>query len=109
MGFEHAWLLVDCPHPIRKMLHEACASARIDVAARLWPGHLSAGMEHVTLPSGEVEQHRLADYADLVELGEDEELTFGPFSIACHKTLHAVPTTALRIRAGDRCLGFSRR
>ena len=31
----------------------------------------------------------------------------GPFSIECRRTIHGVPTTAFRIRAGGRTFGFS--
>ncbi|HLM42348.1 MAG TPA: ribonuclease Z, partial [Myxococcaceae bacterium] len=32
---------------------------------------------------------------------------FGPFSIECRRTYHHLPTTALRIRAAGRSLGYS--
>jgi ribonuclease BN (tRNA processing enzyme) len=152
VGFEGEWLLIDCPHPIRKMLHEACSTAgwkldldavrsvvlthlhadhcsgvegflyfhhfalqskptliaHPDVAARLWSGHLAAGMDAVMdTKDMSVQPHTLEDFASLLPISDEREVTVGPFSIACRKTLHTVPTTALRIRAGDRCLGYS--
>lgn len=151
VGFESSWVLVDCPHPIRKMLHEASSSAGIDldlnaidgvilthlhadhcsgvegflyfnhfalnrrpfiathpeVGARLWPAHLAGGMDSVMLRDGSIESKSLSDFARLVELSDDGEVNVGPFRVACRKTHHAVPTTALRIRAGGRCLGYS--
>ena len=34
-------------------------------------------------------------------------MTLGPFTVECRRTIHHSPTTALRIRAGGRCLGYS--
>ena len=152
VGFEDEWIVIDCPHPQRKMLHEASASAGFDldwdilkavvlthlhadhcsgvesylyycrhrlrtkpvliahddVSARLWSGHLSAGMGRVeTLENGTERSRSLDDFATLLSIPGEGELEFGSFSIACRKTLHTVPTTALRIRAGGRCLGYS--
>lgn len=145
VGFEGEWLLIDCPHPIRKMLCEAASTAGMkldldavkavvlthlhadhcsgvegllyfnhfalqrrvkliaheDVSSRLWSGHLAAGMDTVTeSATGTVRARSLDDFASLVALPDEGELTFGPFSISCRKTQHSVPTTALRIRAG---------
>ena len=79
-----------------------------EVAKRLWEGHLAAGMECLM----DVEHHHLhaktlADYFDVTALDENAPLTFGPFEIECRRTIHHVPTTALRIRAGGRTLGYS--
>jgi len=149
---EGTWLLVDCPHPIRKMLHEAALQASTpldlgdvhgvilthlhadhssglegylyftyfalrrkgviithpDVATRLWHNHLAAGMDSMMVVPGQPNEPRtLSDYADLIDLQEDQAVQVGPFSIEVRKTIHTVPTTALRIRAGDRCLGYS--
>lgn len=150
VGCDGAWLLVDCPHPIRKMMFEAAATAGLeidldrvdavvlthlhadhcsgvegllyfnhfalqrkptlvahpDVAARLWSGHLAAGMETTTVDDA-VQLHTLSDYASVMELPDEGELQMGPFAIGCRKTIHPVPTTALRIRAGGRSLGYS--
>jgi ribonuclease BN (tRNA processing enzyme) len=147
-----AWLLVDCPHPIRKILHESGQAAGVPldvgnfsavaithlhadhcsglegflyfasfvlqqrplvlthphVAARLWSGHLAAGMEQL-MPSADArpERKQIGDYTDLSLLSTERAVTVGPFSIECHLTVHHIPTTALRIRAGGRCLGIS--
>jgi ribonuclease BN (tRNA processing enzyme) len=149
---EGAWLLIDCPHPIRKMLREASGRAgfALDadalagvvlthlhadhssgleglgyfsyfvlhrrlallahpaVAKRLWEGHLAAGMEQL-MPAADAapEPHRFEDYFDHRALDEQRPVTFGPFQIECRRTIHHVPTTALRIRAGGRTLGYS--
>ncbi len=140
-------LLIDCPHPIRKILREHAAldvgdidaivlthlhadhasglegfgyfshfllgrRARLvvhpSVSARLWDGHLAAGMEQL-LPVGadHAETMRLEDYFDVVPLDFAKPTELGPFSIECRPTIHHVPTTALRIRAGGRCLSHS--
>ncbi len=145
-------LLVDCPHPIRKMMREASLSAGVeldadrvsglvlthlhadhssgveglgyfsffvlkrklqmlahpDVAHRLWDGHLAAGMEDlIRKPGGEPQRHGFEDYFDYRPLSTETAVRFGPFNIECRRTYHHVPTTALRIRAGGRSLGYS--
>lgn len=139
-------LLVDCPHPIRKMLREADLdigdlhavavthlhadhSSGLEgfgyfsyfalkrkahlvmhpaVSARLWSGHLAAGMEHLMHAAGETpREHTFDDYFDLVALDEQKPVLVGPFSIECRRTIHHIPTTALRITAGGRTLGIS--
>jgi ribonuclease BN (tRNA processing enzyme) len=147
-----AWLLVDCPHPIRKIVREgstaagapfdldrvaavalthlhadhssgleglgyfahfalggrAKLAAHPSVTARLWEGHLAAGMEQLLPAVGaEPRAMTLADYFDLVPLDEARPVTIGPFTLECRLTIHHVPTTALRIRAGGRVLGYS--
>lgn len=145
-------LLIDCPHPIRKILREAGEACGADldldgvdavvlthlhadhasglegygyfshfvlqrraklvvhpaVAHRLWDGHLAAGMECLMDPA----DHRVHgktrdDYFEIVEMSESAPVEIGPFSIACRRTVHHVPTTALRIAAGGRSLGYS--
>jgi ribonuclease BN (tRNA processing enzyme) len=141
------WLLVDCPHPIRKMLHDARAGVELgdvlavalthlhadhasglegygyfsffvhqrparviahrDVRARLWDGHLAAGMEQLLRATGEITRHEFEDWFAWTEIAEDAPVVIGPFTIECRKTIHHIPTTAFRIRAGGRCLGYS--
>lgn len=146
------WLLIDCPHPIRKMLAEADAAAafaldipKIDavvlthlhgdhasglegygffhhfalgtrakviahpsVTKRLWPDHLSAGMDRLLDDSGRGTREMAAeDYFEPVALSPSEALAFGPFRLECRMTVHHVPTTALRISAFGRTLAFS--
>lgn len=138
-------LLVDCPHPIRKVLRESAdldvgdfdavvvthlhadhasglegfgyfshfvlgRKARLvthpDVLARLWDGHLSAGMERlIDARAHQPRDMHLHDYFDATPLAGPT--TIGPFTIEPRLTIHHVPTTALRIRAGGRTLGYS--
>jgi ribonuclease BN (tRNA processing enzyme) len=145
-------LLIDCPHPIRKMMREASASSGIPldvdrvagvalthlhadhssgleglgyfsffllhqkmsllahpaVAQRLWEGHLAAGMECLIEKQGEPPRPKhFEDYFVHTPLSTEAAVRFGPFSIECRTTYHHLPTTALRIRAGGRCLGYS--
>jgi ribonuclease BN (tRNA processing enzyme) len=145
-------LLVDCPHPILKMLREAreatglaLSADRIhavvlthlhadhasgleglayfsffvlqrrlrlvvhpDVLARLWDGHLAAGMEQLLPALGApFERKRLEDYFEVIPLRDDAPVAVGPFAITCRKTIHHIPTTALRLQAGEVSLGVS--
>ena len=151
-GVGDAWLLIDCPHPVRKMLREGSHAAGIpldldrisgvalshlhadhcsgmedygyysfyvlgrrarvlahpEVSAKLWDGMLSAGMGETRPHPGEAPVRRtLDDFFDLIPLSESGPVQFGPFAIECRPTIHPVPTTAFRIRAGGRTLGFS--
>jgi ribonuclease BN (tRNA processing enzyme) len=143
-------LLVDCPHPIRKMLNEAGAARGVDVGdidgvllthlhadhcsglegfgyfarfvlqkkarlwahpsvlERLWDGHLAAGMEALLAPGAPAPHAmQLGDYFEIEELRLDASVEIGPFTVSARPTIHHVPTTALRIAAGGRELGYS--
>ena len=147
-----ALLLIDCPHPIRKMMREASLGAGIpldigsfeavcvthlhadhssglegygyfsffalrrraalyalpQVSEHLWRGHLEAGMGQLMPREGVApEPKELADYFDVRPLREEGVVSIGPFSVECRRTIHHIPTTALRIRAGGRCLAYS--
>jgi ribonuclease BN (tRNA processing enzyme) len=148
VGADGVWLLVDCPHPIRKILRESGSGldvgdvaavvlthlhadhasgleglgyfshfvlrrrvrllAHADVLREAWDGHLAAGMRQIMEPEQfTVSSRRLEDYFDVTSLGEERAVTLGPFAIECRRTVHHVPTTAVRIRAGGRALGYS--
>ncbi len=82
--------------------------AHPDVAARLWDGHLAAGMERLMPAPGEPPAPRgFDDYFELTPLSEAAPVRVGPFAIECRRTIHHIPTTALRVRAGGRSLGLS--
>jgi ribonuclease BN (tRNA processing enzyme) len=146
------WLLIDCPHPIQKMLREASLGAGISlspfeisgvvlthlhadhasgleglgyfsyfycqkrlpllvhprVAARLWEGHLAAGMEQLLPKVGaEFVEKSLDEYFEVIPLSEERAVSFGPFSIESRFTIHHIPTTAVRIQAEGATLGHS--
>lgn len=146
------WLLVDCPHPIRKVLREGSleSGAGLDVGSfeaviithihgdhcsgleglglysyfaldrrvmlamhpessrRLWDGRLAGGMESIADTStwGPVPR-AFGDYFDITSLDERRPVNLGPFTVECRRTLHHVPTYALRIHADGRTLGVS--
>jgi ribonuclease BN (tRNA processing enzyme) len=149
---EGAWLLIDCPHPIRKVLREGGAAAgvpldvdrftavvlthlhadhssglegmgfyaryrlnrRLPVFAhpaaseRLWQGHLAAAMEWAVLDAGAAPvRRRFDEFFDLQPLDETRPVQIGPFAVECRRTRHSIPTTALRVWAAGRCLGYS--
>lgn len=142
------WLLVDCPHPIRKMMREAEVAldvsdmdavlvthlhgdhvsglegfaffnhfvlrrkvallAHPDVVEPLWSGHLAASMRDLITPDGcAMPPKGELDYFEHHPLRFEAPICFGPFTIECRRTIHHIPTTALRIRAGGRTLGYS--
>ena len=146
------WLLLDCPHPIHKVIKEAADAAGIPltaedlsglllthlhadhasgieglafkthfyygrklsilchsrVADRLWDNHLAAGMDRL-LPDAISSPlpKSLDDFITLHLLDDTRPVRFGPFTIECRRTIHHVPTFALRITAGRRTLGWS--
>lgn len=149
---EGAWLLIDCPHPIRKILRESSHRAGLDLdvgdfagvvvthlhadhasgleglgyfgffalgrklpllihpaaGERLWEGCLAAGMERLLPAVGEpADEKELGDYFERRDLDTKQSVTLGPFTIECRRTIHHIPTTALRIRAGGRTLSYS--
>ncbi len=146
------WLLIDCPHPIRKMMAEASGAADVsldvgdlqgvvvthlhadhssgleglgyfahfvlrrrlpllahpDVLARLWDGHLAAGMEQLLPAVGApFRSMTLEDYFDPRPLDPAGAVRLGPFEVACRTTIHHIPTTALRVTVAGRTLGHS--
>ena len=148
---ERTALLVDCPHPIRKMLHEGSRKsglidlshidavvlthlhadhasgiegyafyskyilgrrARIithpEVSKQLWNGHLCGSMQHVQDIEGNmIETRSMEDFIELEDLSESSALAVGPFQIECRKTIHHIPTTAVRISSYGRSLAYS--
>jgi ribonuclease BN (tRNA processing enzyme) len=146
------WLLLDCPHPIHKVIKEASDASGIpltaeslsglllthlhadhasgieglafkthfyyrrklpilchpEVAERLWDNHLAGGMDRL-LPSADSPPlpKALEDYISIHPLDESAALLYGPFSIECRRTIHHVPTYAMRVTAAGRTLGWS--
>jgi ribonuclease BN (tRNA processing enzyme) len=149
---EGQWLLIDCPHPIRKIFREGTRAAGValdvdrigalvlthlhgdhasgveglafyfhymlgrklpvithpDIAADLWTKHLSGGMEWSVQEVDRPPVHRTPDdFLDIIPLEEKQTVLQGPFSLSCRKTIHNIPTIALRIGAVGRTLGCS--
>jgi ribonuclease BN (tRNA processing enzyme) len=154
LGVDDHWLLIDCPHPLRKMLREGSIAGGLakpldidhltaaavthlhadhccgledfgyycffalgrrakvlmhpEASARLWDGLLAAGMEVLQAgPDAPIVRKNLDEYFELIDLDTTRPVECGPFAIECRRTIHAVPTFALRIKAGGRVLGFS--
>jgi len=139
-------LLIDCPHPIRRVLGDggldvddvlAVALTHLhadhasglegfgffshfvlgrraqllchpEVLADLWPGHLRGGMRQlIDAEHHRPHAHELADFFDVTEVTEDHAVQVGPFHVEVRRTIHHIPTFALRITAGGRQLGWS--
>ncbi len=147
LQFEESYLLIDCPHPIRKIITEASENqldidsvdavalthlhadhssglegfayykkffnqgkkptliAHPDVLEFLWKGKLLASMGYPKRPDSK--ERTLEDFFQVVELDENNSVTYGPFSIQCHKTKHPIPTTSFKISAGNKTLAYS--
>lgn len=140
-------LLIDCPHPIRKVLAESAPGIDLPdldavvlthlhgdhcsgleglgffshfvlqrpmpllawkgVSNRLWE-RLGPGMDCLKAdPDAPPTPMALDDYFTLHPLSLSEPVQFGPFTIEARPTKHHVPTTALRISAEGRTLGYS--
>jgi len=140
-------LLVDCPHPIRRVMADAgglvdvgdldglvvthnhadhvsgvepllffahfVLQRRLPVLAHpevlhdLWEHHLKAGMHELLAPDGSRRRLAFDDVAIPTPLSEDAPTDFAGFSIAIRRTIHHVPTFALRIDDGAASLGWS--
>jgi ribonuclease BN (tRNA processing enzyme) len=139
-------LLIDCPHPIRKILRESAQLDVGDISAvalthlhadhvsglegmayfayyvvrrklqllahpsvveRLWDGHLAGSMEQLLFEDGRRERKRFEDFFDWTELSTERPVTVGAFTVEARPTIHHIPTTAFRVRAGGRTLGYS--
>lgn len=152
LGAGDAWLLVDCPHPVRKMLREASAAAGLSldlgdvagvalshlhadhasgmedfmffnryalgrrarllaveaVADGLWAGLLAGCLDPGRDDPGRpVAPPRLDEFLEWTPLETGRAVEIGPFSVECRFTKHMIPTTAFRISALGRTLGFS--
>ncbi|MCS7046592.1 MAG: MBL fold metallo-hydrolase [Gemmataceae bacterium] len=149
---EGRWLLVDCPHPILKMMREAsqaagvrCDAAHLEAvvlthlhgdhvsglemlayyyrfvlerplivythaaaAERLWHGVLAGSMEWVVEAAGAPPRRRsLDEFVDLRLVSESGPVAIGPFAVYTRPTIHSVPTIAVKLAAGGRCLSYS--
>jgi ribonuclease BN (tRNA processing enzyme) len=82
--------------------------AHPEVAADLWPRCLAGSMEWSRRePGGAPVQRRPDELYELVLLSEDKNLSEGSFMVRCRKTLHSIPTVALRFEGPGSSLGYS--
>jgi ribonuclease BN (tRNA processing enzyme) len=77
-----------------------------EVLADLWETRLKGGMSRLLATSGEVLTLRLDDYAHVVPLGPGAN-RIGALDLEWRKTIHHVPTSAIRVRSGAKTLGYS--
>jgi len=77
-----------------------------DVLAGLWDTRLRGGMDTLMDAEGAFHPMRLEDYADVVPLG-DAKTAIGDLELEWRRTIHHVPTSALRVRAGGASFGYS--
>ena len=84
--------------PVTLLAHE-------DVLHDIWPWHLKGTMAPMCDPPDE--QRTFQDFFTPVMIREETQNIFGPFQIECRRTLHHVPTFAMRISAGDKTFGYS--
>lgn len=140
-------LLIDCPHPIRRVMADArvgldvghlaglvvthCHADHVsgvepllffahfvlrrklpvlahpEVLHDLWHHHLKAGMQELLGPDGSRRSLSFEDVAIPVPLSETVPTTFEGFTLELRRTIHHVPTFALRIDDGRARLGWS--
>lgn len=77
-----------------------------EVFAGLWDARLRGGMDTLMHPDGSRSSLELADYANIAPLAPGVT-RLGPIELEWRRTIHHIPTSALRMRVGDRVLGYS--
>ncbi len=77
-----------------------------EVQEVLWDARLRASMGSI-FDGAQMREKVLCDYFEILPLRWDEENIIGPFHIRLRRTIHHVPTCALRVRAADRTFGYS--
>ncbi|MBN2530619.1 MAG: MBL fold metallo-hydrolase [Deltaproteobacteria bacterium] len=149
LSYEGSSIIIDCAHPIRKIMREASSTSGCDISVDnldgvvithlhadhaggleglgfygyfrknrvlpllahkdvlwdIWPWHLKGTMAPVCDPPDE--QRTFEDFFTPVILNEQTNTPFGPFRIACRRTVHHIPTYALKITAGQKVFGYS--
>lgn len=79
-----------------------------EVLAGLWETRLRGGMDTLMdTPGGPTRALTLEDYAEVEPLAASGETTIGDLSIAWRPTIHHIPTSAIRVRAGGHSFGYS--
>lgn len=76
------------------------------VLAELWSSRLKGGMDTLMDAHGARTALSLEDYAEVHPLG-DHATACGGLRIEWRPTIHHIPTSALRLSAGGRTLGYS--
>jgi ribonuclease BN (tRNA processing enzyme) len=77
-----------------------------EVLAGLWDTRLRGGMDTLMLPDGTFNKLELTDYANIQPI--DPGVThIGPLALEWRRTIHHIPTSAVRLRVGPRSFGYS--
>ncbi|MFT3765843.1 MAG: MBL fold metallo-hydrolase [Minicystis sp.] len=78
-----------------------------EVLAGLWDTRLKGGMDTLMdTPGGATRSLTLDDYADVQPLGPGET-SIGDLSLVWRPTIHHIPTSAIRVRAGRATFAYS--
>jgi ribonuclease BN (tRNA processing enzyme) len=77
-----------------------------EVLEHLWDQRLRGGMEWLMDKQQRFTRMSLDDYCDVHPL-EGERARVGPFELEWRRTIHHVPTSALRVRAGGERIAYS--
>jgi len=77
-----------------------------EVLSELWETRLKGAMSRLLEPSGKVHELTLEDYAHLVPLAPGTN-RIGAFDLEWRRTIHHIPTSALRVRCGTKTFGYS--
>jgi ribonuclease BN (tRNA processing enzyme) len=86
---------------------KATLYAAPEVLAGLWDTRLRGGMDTLMeTPGGPTKKLALDDYAEVRPLAPGANV-IGDLSLEHRPTVHHIPTSALRIRAGGKVLGYS--
>lgn len=86
---------------------KACVYAIPEVLHGLWDTRLKGGMEVLLeSPHGPSRTMKLEDYCDVVPL-EGDATQIGPLAVEHRRTIHHIPTSALRVTAFGRTFGYS--
>lgn len=77
-----------------------------EVLAGLWDTRLRGGMDTLMHPDGSHSRLELSDYADIRPLAPGRS-RLGPLELEWRRTIHHIPTSALRVTVGARTIGYS--
>ncbi len=77
-----------------------------DVLAGLWDTRLKGGMDTLMHADGSFSELGLTDYADVRPLAADVT-QIGPISLEWRRTIHHIPTSAVRLRVDKKSFGYS--
>ncbi len=77
-----------------------------DVADVLWERRLSVSL-HVLYDGAYYNEMHLEDFVDLHVVPWGTTAEIGPFTVETRQTIHHIPTAGLRVRSGEKTLGYS--